>query len=71
MSGLWGVTFAPPLDSYPPLPYRGEDFRAVVRLESCACGGVLAQRAGESVPAVVEAHNAGHAHRSWRGEIRP
>ena len=59
---------ARPLDSYPPLPYRGEDVRAVIRVEECACGSRAEQLAGEGIDAAVRRHNAAVEHILWRAE---
>ena len=67
MSGSIAVVLAPPLDSYPTLPYRGEGaLLAARRTEPCACGIHVVQRAGEDVTDVVDRHNQTLAHRSWR-----
>ena len=62
------VRKAPPLDSYPPLPYRGEDVRAVIRVEACACGSRAEQLAGEGIDTAVQRHNATVDHLLWRAE---
>lgn len=57
----------PPLESYPRLPYRGEDgIRAVVRREPCACGESAVQLSGELVEDAVARHNATPGHVLWR-----
>lgn len=62
------VRYAKPLDSYPPLPYRGEDMRAVIRVEECQCGGRAEQLAGEGIDTAVQRHNAGEDHVLWRAQ---
>lgn len=62
------VRYARPLDAYPPLPYRGEDVRAVIRLEPCACGRHAEQLAGEGIDEAARRHNATVDHLLWRAE---
>lgn len=57
---------APPLESYPRLPYRGEDGRAVLRRERCACGADVEQLSGEDPMTAVQRHNAAADHLLWR-----
>lgn len=55
-----------PLDSYPPLAYRGEDGRAVLRREPCLCGLEVVRLSGEDDPSAVRRHNATPEHSGWR-----
>lgn len=60
---------APPLDSYPPLPFRGEDGAAVLRSEPCACRLDVVRLSGEDDASAVRRHQATPAHRAWREAI--
>lgn len=60
------VRLAPPLDSYPPLRYRGEDGRAVLRREPCRCGSEVVRLSGEDDQSAVARHNATPEHLAWR-----
>lgn len=66
---LLGVTLAPSLGSYRRLPRHGEDLRAVLRREPCACGGTVVQMCGEGPADAVARHNADPRHGDWR--LRP
>lgn len=59
---------APALDSY--LPSRRvvlePDLLPIIRVEFCVCGEYVRQLAGDSIPATVQRHNAGHRHHTWR-----
>ena len=64
------VRYAPPLSTYPALPWRGEPgiepAVVVVRAERCACRGTVVQLEGEEPDQAVARHNAGRRHASWR-----
>ena len=55
-----------PLESYPPIPYRGEDARAVLRRAACACGSEVVRLSGEDDAAAVSRHNGTEAHQRYR-----
>jgi hypothetical protein len=65
VAGKWVGEWRP-LDAYPPLPYRGEDGRAVLRAEACACGGTVVRLSGEDDTSAVRRHNVAEPHWSWR-----
>jgi len=54
-------------DGYAHLPYRGEDGRAVLRAEPCACGTWAVRLSGETDPDAIDRHNATPEHQLWRG----
>ena len=56
------------IDHYPPLAYRGEDFRAVMRTEPCQCGLDVIQLTGEGVTDAVARHNRTVDHVLYRTE---
>jgi len=56
----------PSLLLYPPLPFRGEQFRFVIRREPCECGEEAVQLAGDDIRRAAETHNAGESHQAWR-----
>ena len=61
--------YARPIDSYPPIEYRGEDLRAVLARCACACGSDAVHLSGELLPEAVARHNATTAHAAWRSHL--
>lgn len=56
----------PPLDSYPPLPYRGEDMRIALRVEPCACGELLSLYCGQDTRTMLDTHYQTDTHMRYR-----
>lgn len=62
-SALVTIRLAPRLDSY---PAPSESAQWGIRVEDCACGGMVVARPGEPVMRVVRAHQATQIHAAWR-----
>jgi hypothetical protein len=60
------IVQAPRFDSYPELHVVREAEMAVLRVETCVCGGRIVQLEGDEIPRVVERHNATVQHMAWR-----
>ncbi len=66
-----GPTTSAPRASTPAQRFRDfivrEDPRWIngTRVETCACGGLIVQYLGETIPEVVRAHNETRLHRAW------
>lgn len=60
---LVAIRRAPPLDSY---PHPSQSAQWGIRIEDCACGGLVALRPGEPVTRVVRAHQMTPIHAAWR-----
>ena len=63
---LGAIPLFPPIEAYPPLPYRGEDVRPVIRSEPFACGSTVTQLIAETPFDAVSRHNHTHEHILWR-----
>lgn len=66
------VLKAPAFDTYPAPTGIGEpELLPVIRVEPCACGEYIRQLAGDTIAAVVGAHNDTIPHRAWRFDRSP